>query len=62
MESHVGHAKSLLDNGSGDVSITGIREMGGIGIARALYNQRSYEFDGSSFLDYLHNRQVYQQP
>nr|GEX89021.1 TMV resistance protein N-like isoform X1 [Tanacetum cinerariifolium] len=55
MESRVEDVKSLLGKGSSrDVCTIGIWGMGGIGkttIARAVYHQISYEFEGSSFVE-----------
>ncbi|PWA63880.1 disease resistance protein (TIR-NBS-LRR class) family [Artemisia annua] len=54
IESRIKHVKSLLVKRSGEVCTVGIWGMGGIGkttIARAVYHQVSYEFEGSSFLD-----------
>ncbi|KAJ0771213.1 putative P-loop containing nucleoside triphosphate hydrolase [Helianthus annuus] len=54
MVSRVEHVKSLLAKGAVDVRMIGIWGMGGIGkttIARAVYRQVSYEFEGSSFLE-----------
>ncbi|KAI3705206.1 hypothetical protein L1987_75440 [Smallanthus sonchifolius] len=53
MESRVQHVKSLLGKGCDDFCMIGIWGMGGIGktsIARAVYHQVLYEFEGGSFL------------
>ncbi|GKB84929.1 TMV resistance protein N-like protein isoform X1, partial [Tanacetum coccineum] len=54
MESRVEHVKELLSKRGDDVCMVGIWGMGGIGkttIARAVYRQIWYQFEGSSFLE-----------
>ncbi|KAG7957788.1 hypothetical protein I3843_11G192800 [Carya illinoinensis] len=53
VDSRVEEMKALLDHESSDVRIVGIYGMGGIGkttIAKAVYNQIRYTFEGSSCL------------
>ena len=59
MDFHLENLKSLIDIELNEVRVVGIYGVGGIGkttIAKAVYNDISYQFDGSSFLNNVRER------